>query len=642
MVELVAPAGSKDALKAAILGGADAVYLGGKRFGARRLAENFTPGELKAAVRIAHDHDVKVFATVNTLVKEKELSAALSHVEFLVSIDIDAIIVQDRGLLKLINDNFSIPIHASTQMGIHSPECAAWAEANGIKRAILARELTFSELKKLRKETDIELEIFVHGALCYSYSGQCLFSSLLGGRSGNRGMCAQPCRKLYKFGNKESYMLSTADLCAIDNLPRLVKIGIDAFKIEGRMRSPIYVYLASRIYSNAIARVKKGEEEIITVRERELLETVFNRGFTSGYLDKEQIMQREFPESRGLPLGTGTVRGGALRIKSKSIRNGDGITLYRDGEKIGGFEVEVIRKNDSEHILIPPFSLQDGKYFVYKTKDWEFLKIQEMIDAFPFRTTKAEERITKLELPSKKRQKSECELSFYISSIKSLQKILPYATRIYFEWNKQFDEAKRLCENQGIEIVLMMPRISTKVPETHEDSLMVCTLGQIQKYSDRKLYGHYSLNFFNSLTIPKLYQYTLSVELNRDEMKEITEHYNGRLEILAFGKIELMVTKDPTIPEGILIDERGKKFEVYRDNHGLVHILNSADLLLLDHLDEISEMGINSIGIDLRRRDAELCELVAKAFYEKKVELKGEIKKRCKSITHGHYLRGVL
>lgn len=642
MVELVAPAGSKDALKAAILGGANAVYLGGKRFGARRLAENFTPGELKAAVRTAHDHDVKVFATVNTLVKEKELSAALSHVDFLVSIDIDAIIVQDRGLLKLIKDNFSIPIHASTQMGIHSPECAAWAKANGIKRVILARELTFFELEKLKRETNIELEFFVHGALCYSYSGQCLFSSLLGGRSGNRGMCAQPCRKLYKLGNKENYMLSTADLCAIDNLPRLVKIGIDAFKIEGRMRSPIYVYLASRIYSNAIARVKKGEEEIITAREKELLETVFNRGFTSGYLEKEQIMQREFPESRGLSLGTGIVRGGILRITSESIRNGDGITLYKNGKKIGGFEVDLSGKNDSEHILIPPFDLQDGEYLVYKTKDGEFSRIQKMIEAFPFQTTKAEERTLRLELPCKKRQRSECELSFYISSIKSLQKILPYASRVYFDWNKQFDEAKRLCNNQGIEIVLMMPRISTEVPETHEESLMVCTLGQIQKYSDRKLYGHYSLNFFNSLTIPKLYQYTFSVELNKDEMKETLAHYDGRLEILAFGKIELMVTKDPTIPEGMLIDELGKRFEVYRDTLGLAHILNSADLLLLDYIDEFSEMGIESIGIDLRRRDAELCELVAKAFFEKRLELKDEIKKRCKSVTHGHYLRGVL
>ncbi|MDH7508015.1 MAG: peptidase U32 family protein [Methanomassiliicoccales archaeon] len=642
MPELVAPAGSKDSLKAAILGGADAVYLGGKRFGARRLAENFTPGELKAAVRIAHDNNVKVFATVNTLIKEKELSAVLSHVDFLVSIDIDAIIIQDRGLLQLISDNFSIPIHASTQMGIHSPECAAWAKANGISRAILARELTFSELKKLREDTDIELEIFVHGALCYSYSGQCLFSSLLGGRSGNRGMCAQPCRKMYKIGNMEGYMLSTADLCAIDNLPHLMKIGIDAFKIEGRMRSPVYVYLASRIYSNAIARIEKGEEEIITARERELLETVFNRGFTTGYLDKEQIMQRDFPDSRGLPLGTGTVMRGVLRIKSESIQKGDGITLYKDGKKIGGFEVGRIGKSSNGYILVPPFNLQDGDYFIYKTKDREFPKIQKMIESFPFKPERAEERLAKLDLPYRRREKSECELSFYISSLKSLQKILPYATRVYFEWNKQFNDAKRLCEDRGIEIVLMMPRISTAVPETHEESLMVCTLGQAHKYSDKKLYGHYSLNFFNSLTIPKLYQYTLSVELNRDEIRETAEHYFGRLEILAFGKIELMVTKDPTIPEGILVDERGKKFEVYRDNHGLTHILNSDDLILLDYLDEITEIGIDSIGIDLRRRDSELCELIGRAFYEKRVELKDEIKRRCKSITHGHYLRGVL
>lgn len=170
-MELLAPAGSKEAFKAAILGGADAIYLRGKFFGARGLAENFTDAELKTAVRLAHKHGIKVYVTVNTLIKEGELQSVFSYLDYLESINADAVIVQDRGLLRLIRENFSIPVHASTQMGIHSTEGAIWAEKNGIRRVILARELHVEELEKIRKATKLELEVFIHGALCYSFSG---------------------------------------------------------------------------------------------------------------------------------------------------------------------------------------------------------------------------------------------------------------------------------------------------------------------------------------------------------------------------------------------------------------------------------------------------------------------------------------
>jgi putative protease len=172
-MELLAPAGSKEAFKAAISGGADAVYLGGKYFGARNLAENFTDFELQSAIRLAHKHRVKVYVTVNTLIKEGELQAVFAYIQYLESINADAVIIQDKGLLKLIRENFSIPIHASTQIGIHSPEGAIWAEKNGISRVILARELHLNELEEIKKSTKLELEAFIHGALCYSFSGQC-------------------------------------------------------------------------------------------------------------------------------------------------------------------------------------------------------------------------------------------------------------------------------------------------------------------------------------------------------------------------------------------------------------------------------------------------------------------------------------
>ena len=251
MVEILAPAGSKEAFAAALKAGADAVYLGGKAFGARSSAANFSDGELDFAVKMAHENGMKVYVTVNTLIKDSEMKEAFSFVSFLDSIGADAVIVQDRGLASLVKKELSIPIHASTQMGLHSKDDLLWAEKIGFERAILSRELSLEEIKALRKETSIGLEVFVHGALCYAFSGQCLFSSAVGGRSGNRGMCAQPCRKQYTLGKETSFMLSTADLFCADSLPDLIDAGVGSVKIEGRLRSPVYVYLATKLYKTA-------------------------------------------------------------------------------------------------------------------------------------------------------------------------------------------------------------------------------------------------------------------------------------------------------------------------------------------------------------------------------------------------------
>ena len=204
---------------------------------------NFTDAELKGAVKLAHSRGARIYVTVNTLIKESELSLAHDYLGLLDQIEVDAVIVHDRGLVRSIKESFDLEVHASTQMGLHSPEDAGWAESMGISRAILARELSLDEVQAIRESSSIGLEVFVHGALCYGFSGQCLFSSVLGGRSGNRGMCAQPCRKRYTMGRESGFLLSTADLFSIEAIPRLIEIGVDAIKIEGRLRSPIYVYL---------------------------------------------------------------------------------------------------------------------------------------------------------------------------------------------------------------------------------------------------------------------------------------------------------------------------------------------------------------------------------------------------------------
>jgi putative protease len=640
-MELMAPVGSKNAFKAAMMAGADAIYLGGELFGARRLAENFTEAELGTAIRLAHKNGIKGYVTVNTLIKEKELQPVFTYLDYLESINCDAVIIQDRGLLKILRENFSLPIHASTQMGIHSVPGVLWAEKNGIQRVILSRELHLNELEEIRKATKLELEVFIHGSLCYSFSGQCLFASSLEGRSGNRGLCTQPCRKRYKLKHNTGFLLSSSDICGIEALPDLLRIGINALKIEGRMRSPLYVYLATKSYKEAIRRANNDKRPLITDREKEFLEVVFNRGYSRGYILEENVMHREYAGSRGLFLADIDFIGGTGVINSDLVRAHDGITLFKNDQKIGGFEIDEIENNGASSILHSPLKLPDGKYQVYKTKDREFGTILESIEEIEFPTEPKTRRNTRnLSLQTRRRGKTRGELSFYVSSLKSLEKIIPFANRVYFEWNNNFEEASRMCDNAGIESVLMLPRLNFNSINVDAENIMICSIDQSEQASKR-LYGHHSMNFFNSLTVPELYQYTLSPELSRDDIRDIARHFAGRLEAMVFGRIELMVSRDDSIGEGTLIDEKGIGFPVQRDRFGFTHILNSSDLFLLDYLNDLEDMGINSFGIDLRRREPELSRIVAKTFYERDLAKKVTIKKLCKSITARHYLRGV-
>lgn len=518
-MELLAPAGSKDSMKAAILGGAEAVYLGGKAFGARRLAENFTDGEIKAAVKLAHASGVRVYVTVNTLIKESEIGAVLSFLDFINSIEADAVIVQDRGLIPLIKDNFELPIHASTQMGIHSPECAIWAQKAGLSRAILAGELDLEQVERVRRSTQIGLEVFVHGALCYSVSGQCLFSSIIGGRSGNRGLCAQPCRKLYALGSDRGYLLSTADLFSVEAIPRLLDIGVDAVKIEGRMRSAVYVFLATRAYSRAIKRAARGEMPLITERERDMLAVAFCRGFTGGHLLRQEVMQRTYPESRGLLIGEAISEGGVVMLRAGVVRKGDGVTLFSGDRKVGGFVVSTIEEDRGRSLIPSPFEIKDGRYTAYKTRDRDFALIEKRIGNMELPKVSARRRRFDYRPEGRRRKRSEGEYSFYVSSLKSLEEVAGAASRVYFEMNRHWQEAKAACERSGVEFVLMMPRFSPHIPDTEEEALMVSALGQVERYCERRLYGHHSLNMFNSHTIPELYQQALSVELSRSDIE---------------------------------------------------------------------------------------------------------------------------
>ncbi len=290
-VELLAPAGSMEALKAAIISGADAIYLGGSHFGARSYAKNFDNEEISEAIKLAHLYQVKIYVTINTLIYDNEFTEVMNYIDFLYHHDVDALIIQDLGLMSVIRKYYpDLELHASTQMTIHNASGAQLLKENGIKRVVLARENTLEEIRKITENVSIETEVFVHGALCVSYSGQCLMSSLIGGRSGNRGKCAQPCRKLYDLKlndeiiEKNKYLISPKDLNTINHLGEIIETGVHSLKIEGRMKSPEYVAIVVSIYRKAIDSYYKNKQINISASDLGDLEQIFNRQFTRGFM----------------------------------------------------------------------------------------------------------------------------------------------------------------------------------------------------------------------------------------------------------------------------------------------------------------------------------------------------------------------
>lgn len=348
-IELLAPVGSMGSLHAAVNNGADAVYLGGKLFNARQSASNFDEEELEKAVKYAHRRGVKVYVAVNIAIKNVEIKELEGYLGFLSEIDVDAVIVQDLGVINLIKKKYpDLSIHASTQMTITNSQGVKLLQDIGVERAVLARELTLDEIADIKKGTDAELEVFVHGALCVSYSGQCLMSSMIGGRSGNRGTCAQTCRMPFEIeddaGRRDlkpggKYLLSPKDLNTVDDIGKLIDIGVHSFKIEGRMKKPEYVALIVNKYRKAIDNHLGKSKDAISQEDRIEMEKIFNRGFTKGFRGGdfgESFISLDKPNNRGIYLGKAIeVRNQKTKVKlEEGIVKGDGISVdNEDGSK---------------------------------------------------------------------------------------------------------------------------------------------------------------------------------------------------------------------------------------------------------------------------------------------------------------------
>lgn len=364
-IEILAPAGSYECFQAAIAAGADAVYAGGSRFGARAYADNFTEEELIRAIEEAHLFGKKLYLTVNTLLKDTEIEELYAYLSPLYEKGLDAVIVQDTGVLEYIRANFpGLDIHASTQMTITGYPGAAFFEKAGAVRVVPARELSLSEIREIRRHTDLEIECFVHGALCYCYSGQCLLSSVIGGRSGNRGQCAQPCRLPWTAGGQQKYYMSLKDMCTLDLIPDLAEAGVDSFKIEGRMKKPEYVAAVTSVYRKYTdLYLKKGRKEFqIDPRDREMLLDLYNRGgFQSGYYKQhngKHMLSLDKPNHAGVPAVRVTgIRGRKIEGTTLTdLKKGDILELG-PGKKSNYTLGTDLKKGDTVSILLP----RDGK-----------------------------------------------------------------------------------------------------------------------------------------------------------------------------------------------------------------------------------------------------------------------------------------
>lgn len=382
-IELLAPVGSQEALYAAVQNGANAVYLGGKLFSARHYASNFDYDELREAISYAHLRNVAVYVTVNTVVDDSEMKDIIDYIKFLYEIDVDAVLVQDLGFANIIRKVFpDLDIHGSTQMTINNLYGAEYLKKMGFTRVVLARETPLEEIKHISSNTDIELETFVHGALCMSYSGQCLMSSLIGGRSGNRGTCAQPCRMKYSIVDKNGnlledwdklHVLSPKDLNTLDSVEELTNSGIASLKIEGRMKRPEYVATVVKSYRNAI----DNSSESLTDKEKKDVEQIFNRGFTKGLTFGDfgnNFVSSDRPDNRGVFLGK-VLRADKYKIHvllEEDINQGDGIEfLLKSGEYKGIRATFDAKKGTTIHLEKPGYIENDTN--VYKTSSQKLL-----------------------------------------------------------------------------------------------------------------------------------------------------------------------------------------------------------------------------------------------------------------------------
>lgn len=693
MIELLSPAGSPEGVIAAVQNGADAVYMGMGAFNARRGAKNFTDEEFVKAVRYCHVRGCKVYVTLNTLVNDREMRDAVAAAKLASDAGADALIVQDLGMSYAIRCALpDIPLHASTQMSLHNLAGVEAAAEMGITRAVLARELSFEQIRFITKNASIETEVFVHGALCFCHSGQCYMSALIGRRSGNRGLCAQPCRLQYSLGGRmDDHPLSLKDNCLVDQIRRLEEAGVASLKIEGRMKRPEYTGIVTGVYAKAIREQRNPDKE-----EMELLEKTFSRqGFTQGYFigdkldmfgvrsepdkDADKIFataRKQYAEGemRRVPVHFYTVLEKGEHIKA--------IAFDDDGHKAiatGPVPERAKRQGLTEQYLTEqmfktggtPYNCIENKA---KAEPGLYLPASEinelrrkLIAQLSAEREKAPGRRT-LRIPAPPMNVPAISDPARIYQVRTAEQLTPELAElkpdyIYFpamELAENFDPLRPFIDN-GARPVAVMPRVITddqsrevyaaleKLFDYGVNEALAGNLGHvfIARQAGMKVRGDFGLNAFNSYTLRVLQDAgfisaTASFELRLAQIKAMAKPIDT--ELIIYGRLPLMVSDQCIIRQsagrcncqtpGQLSDRMGSVFPVVKEFGCRNVIYNAHKLYLADKRDDLYALGLWGLRMLFTTESPRECVEVAKGYL-------GLTDYKPNVLTRGLYYRGV-
>jgi len=693
MIELLSPAGSPEGVIAAVQNGADAVYMGMGAFNARRGAKNFTDEEFVKAVRYCHVRGCKVYVTLNTLVNDREMRDAVAAAKLASDAGADALIVQDLGMSYAIRCALpDIPLHASTQMSLHNLAGVEAAAEMGITRAVLARELSFEQIRFITKNASIETEVFVHGALCFCHSGQCYMSALIGRRSGNRGLCAQPCRLQYSLGGRmDDHPLSLKDNCLVDQIRRLEEVGVASLKIEGRMKRPEYTGIVTGVYAKAIREQRNPDKE-----EMELLEKTFSRqGFTQGYFigdkldmfgvrsepdkDADKIFaaaRKQYAEGemRRVPVHFYTVLEKGEHIKA--------IAFDDDGHRAiatGPVPERAKRQGLTEQYLTEqmfktggtPYNCIENKA---KAEPGLYLPASEinelrrkLIAQLSAEREKAPERRT-LRIPAPPVNVPAISDPARIYQVRTAEQLTPELAAlkpdyIYFpamELAENFDPLRPFIDN-GARPVAVMPRVITddqsrevyaaleKLFDYGVNEALTGNLGHvfIARQAGMKVRGDFGLNAFNSYTLRVLQDAgfisaTASFELRLAQIKAMAKPIDT--ELIIYGRLPLMVSDQCIIRQsagrcncqtpGQLSDRMGSVFPVVKEFGCRNVIYNAHKLYLADKRDDLYALGLWGLRMLFTTESPRECVEVAKGYL-------GLTDYKPNVLTRGLYYRGV-
>ena len=693
MIELLSPAGSPEAVIAAVQNGADAIYMGLGNFNARRGAKNFTDEEFERSMRYCRIRGCKVYVTLNTLVNDREIAQAVESARLASQLGADGIIIQDLGLAYAIRQALpDIPLHASTQMSIHNLAGVEAAAEMGMTRAVLARELSLEQIKFITQHASIETEVFVHGALCFCQSGQCYMSALIGRRSGNRGMCAQPCRMQYSLGGRmDDYPMSLKDNCLVDRLRELEDAGVACLKIEGRMKRPEYTAIVTKIYSKALKEHRQPSDE-----EMETLEKAFSRqGFTQGYFNgdkKDMFGRREEPdkdteklftlarkgysegELRRVPVHFYTVAEKGMPVKAIAFDDdgnraaamggvpekarGQGLTATHITEqmfKTGGTPYNCVenRAQADPGLYLPASEINDLRRRLVS-------ELSEQRAKPPIR------RVGKLpEKPKGKLPTGDPAMIFQVLTEEQLSPELAALKPQYLYvpltlMTEKLDLLRPFAE-QGTIPVAVLPRVIadneaaavydmlSRMFDQGVNEALVGNLGHamLAKKAGMKLRGDFGLNTFNSLSMEVIRQAgfisaTASFELRLSQIRDMIKPLDT--ELIIYGRIPLMVSDQCIIRHsagrcncqtpGQMADRMGSVFPVVKEFGCRNIIYNAHKLYLADKAEDVYAAGAWGLRMMFTTEGMRECVEVAKGYM-------GLSDYKPNVLTRGLYYRGV-